>query len=74
MATGDNDGIEPLNPPIILLSTILSERHLPLVSDLLSAFHGGVIRYQILVSIAVHKSLNVSLHDRPMAERGIMAM
>lgn len=74
MARGDDDGIKPLDPPVIALATLLAQRHLPLGADLLGQLDGGAVRHKVLVAAAVDQPLDVPAHDVPVAEGSLVAV
>jgi hypothetical protein len=69
MATSHNNSIKSLNPPIILLISLLSQHNLPLITRLLNMFHSGVIRDEILIMVALQNPSDIITHNLPVPKR-----
>lgn len=76
MPAGDNQRIERLLPPVVVLPALSAERQDPFIQSLVLAgiLDCGVILDQILVAVAVEEIFDILPDDGMMAERGIFAM
>lgn len=70
----DDDGVEPLLPPIIRQAAVLSKGDFPLVAYFLDPLHGGLVRHQVLVAVPLEQTLNVRPQHGPVSERRVLAV
>jgi hypothetical protein len=63
-----NHSIKILLPPIIAPATRLPQHNLPLAFDFAHKLDSRIVRYEILVPLAIDETLNISLDRLPGSE------
>jgi hypothetical protein len=71
---GHHNSIKVFLPPVVTSFTRLSENDLPFTIHFTYKLHSRIIRNQILVSLAVHETLDIPLDSLPRPERGVCSV
>jgi hypothetical protein len=67
-------GVEPFDPPIVPLLSLLTQDNPPLSAYLFDQLYGRAIRYKVLVAIALQETGNVTLDDLPVTKWSLLAI
>lgn len=77
VAAGDDDGVEALLPPLVLVALardLPPQREPPLLADLFGSLDRRVQRHEVLVAPARRQAFEVVPDDGPVAERRVRAV